>query len=73
MAVDSTELVNKALSMIDIKFRSIIILRYIQGFSTKETATDVSGRGVGMDAVKAAITKLRGYIDLHSEKDKGIG
>jgi len=41
------------------------------GFSTAETITDVSGRGVGMDVVKKNIEKLRGKIDVKTEKDQG--
>ena len=41
------------------------------GFSTAETVTNVSGRGVGMDVVKRNIEELRGTIDLESEV--GIG
>lgn len=41
------------------------------GFSTKDTISDVSGRGVGMDVVKTKITQLNGQLDVQSEK--GIG
>ena len=41
------------------------------GFSTAETITNVSGRGVGMDVVKRNIEELRGNIDLDSKV--GIG
>lgn len=36
------------------------------GFSTARTVTTLSGRGVGMDAVKAAIDRLRGRIAIES-------
>ncbi|MEB3202430.1 MAG: chemotaxis protein CheA [Synechococcus sp.] len=36
------------------------------GFSTAETITDVSGRGVGMDVVRGSIARLRGRIDVES-------
>ena len=36
------------------------------GFSTAETITDVSGRGVGMDVVKRNISALGGRIEIHS-------
>jgi two-component system chemotaxis sensor kinase CheA len=40
--------------------------------STKEAVTDVSGRGVGMDAVAKAIEEsLKGYVHVTSEKNKG--
>ena len=41
------------------------------GFSTAERITDVSGRGVGMDVVKAGIEKFRGHLDIASQKDRG--
>ncbi len=36
------------------------------GFSTAETVTDLSGRGVGMDVVRRAVESLRGTIDVES-------
>lgn len=41
------------------------------GFSTAETVTDVSGRGVGMDVVKTSIEKLGGQFDISTETGKG--
>lgn len=41
------------------------------GFSTAETVTDVSGRGVGMDVVKTAIEKLRGRVEIVTTAGKG--
>ena len=41
------------------------------GFSTAAQVTNVSGRGVGMDVVKKAIEKLRGTVDIASEKGEG--
>lgn len=41
------------------------------GFSTAETVSNISGRGVGMDVVKTNITKLNGIIDINSELGKG--
>ena len=35
---DNTELVEKALTQLDTKYRNVVILRIMQGFSTKETA-----------------------------------
>ena len=46
-------------------------LIFLEGFSTKEKVTDVSGRGVGMDVVKTKISSLGGTIDLVSEFGKG--
>jgi len=41
------------------------------GFSTANQITDVSGRGVGMDVVKEGIEKLRGHLNIESEKGRG--
>jgi len=41
------------------------------GFSTAQTVTNVSGRGVGMDVVKETVNRLRGKIDISSRPDKG--
>ncbi|MCX7166861.1 MAG: chemotaxis protein CheA [Rhodocyclales bacterium] len=43
----------------------------LPGFSTKDVASDVSGRGVGMDVVKTNIQKLNGSIDIKSIQGKG--
>lgn len=49
----------------------IINLVFMQGFSTKEKVTDISGRGVGMDVVKTKIASLGGTVDVISEVGKG--
>ncbi len=41
-------------------------LIFAPGFSTAETVTDVSGRGVGMDVVKRNITSLGGQVEIRS-------
>jgi two-component system chemotaxis sensor kinase CheA len=41
------------------------------GFSTMDKATELSGRGVGMDVVKTNIAKLNGYVEVISTKDVG--
>ncbi|RZA06422.1 MAG: chemotaxis protein CheA [Moraxellaceae bacterium] len=41
------------------------------GFSTAESITSVSGRGVGMDVVKRNIASLRGTIELDSKPGQG--
>jgi two-component system chemotaxis sensor kinase CheA len=46
-------------------------LIFAPGFSTAETVTDVSGRGVGMDVVKRNITQMGGTIDIRSAKGFG--
>ncbi|HOF32858.1 MAG TPA: chemotaxis protein CheA [Spirochaetota bacterium] len=51
--------------------KTIFSLIFEPGFSTAEKTTDISGRGVGMDVVKKNIEKLRGSIDISTEKGKG--
>ncbi len=51
--------------------RQSLALVFLPGFSTKDVASDVSGRGVGMDVVRTNIQKLNGSIDIRSEIGKG--
>ncbi len=41
------------------------------GFSTKETASEISGRGVGMDVVANTLEQLKGRIEVDSVSGKG--
>ena len=51
--------------------RQSLHLVFLPGFSTKDVASDVSGRGVGMDVVKTNIQKLNGTIEIKSVVGKG--
>ncbi len=42
------------------------------GFSTAETISDISGRGVGMDVVRSNIQEIGGRISLKSERGRGM-
>ena len=46
-------------------------LIFLSGFSTARSVTDVSGRGVGMDAVKTAVQRLGGRILVDSLPGRG--
>ncbi len=46
-------------------------LAFLPGLSTRAEATDLSGRGVGLDAVKSAIEAMGGKIVLRSAPGKG--
>ncbi len=46
-------------------------LIFCPGFSTKEQATDLSGRGVGMDVVKKTTDKLRGRLAIDTRLGQG--
>lgn len=51
--------------------RASLALILLPGFSTKDTVSDLSGRGVGMDVVKTNIEKLKGRIEIVSEPGHG--
>ncbi|WP_186130028.1 chemotaxis protein CheA [Burkholderia gladioli] len=46
-------------------------LIFAPGFSTAETITDVSGRGVGMDVVKRNIQAMGGHVEISSLAGRG--
>jgi two-component system, chemotaxis family, sensor kinase CheA len=51
--------------------RQALMLSCIPGFSTAKEVTDISGRGVGMDAVNASIQRLGGSLAIESEPGLG--
>ncbi|MEN7550746.1 chemotaxis protein CheA [Rapidithrix thailandica] len=51
--------------------KEIYELIFQPGFSTANTITEVSGRGVGMDVVKKKIMEIRGEVEVNSEIDLG--
>jgi two-component system chemotaxis sensor kinase CheA len=55
----------------DIDLRTAVELLFAPGFSTSETTTDISGRGVGMDAVRAKIRQLGGEVLIDSAPGAG--
>ncbi|MEQ8223641.1 MAG: chemotaxis protein CheA [Candidatus Eremiobacterota bacterium] len=54
-----------------IQEKELFDLIFLPGFSTAETVTSVSGRGVGMDVVKRSIEGLGGSIEVDSKKGEG--
>ncbi|WP_236777909.1 chemotaxis protein CheA [Anoxybacter fermentans] len=48
-----------------------INLIFRPGFSTSDTISDISGRGVGLDVVKRTVESLDGHIDIDTEIGKG--
>ncbi|HEY1520580.1 MAG TPA: chemotaxis protein CheA [Solirubrobacteraceae bacterium] len=77
--IDPHAVARKALSlgMIDeeaaaaIDMRGAVELLFTSGFSTTETTSDISGRGVGMDAVRAKIRQLGGEVVIDSTQGAG--
>jgi len=51
--------------------KQILSLIFTPGFSTAESVTNISGRGVGMDVVKSNIEKIGGSVDIHSNVGEG--
>ncbi|MFZ4428932.1 MAG: chemotaxis protein CheA [Phycisphaerales bacterium] len=51
--------------------RQVIQFIFAPGFSTAETVTDLSGRGVGMDVVRTNVQRMGGSIDVSSEVGRG--
>jgi len=49
----------------------IIKIIFLPGFSTAAVVSDLSGRGVGMDAVKAKLEDLNGVLELESKVGEG--
>ena len=51
--------------------KEVLDLIFLPGFTTSETVTEISGRGVGMDVVKRNVSRLSGMIDIETET--GVG
>ncbi|WP_297417609.1 chemotaxis protein CheA [Clostridium sp.] len=51
--------------------KEIFNLIFLPGFSTKETVSEYSGRGVGMDVVMKNIEKIGGSVSVDSVEDFG--
>ncbi|WP_217805743.1 chemotaxis protein CheA [Acidithiobacillus thiooxidans] len=51
--------------------QEIYALIFAPGFSTADTISDISGRGVGMDVVRQNIESVRGRIEIHSVPGRG--
>ena len=77
--IDPGAIARKAVSlgMIDedtaaaIDLRGAVELLFTPGFSTAETTSDISGRGVGMDAVREKIRQLGGEVVIDSTPGRG--
>ncbi|MGB9792629.1 MAG: chemotaxis protein CheA [Thermacetogeniaceae bacterium] len=51
--------------------REALDLIFMPGFSTADEVTDVSGRGVGMDIVRARLEKINGTLDIETVPGEG--
>lgn len=64
----SKGLINNADGLTDSQVNNLI---FLPGFSTADSITDISGRGVGMDVVKKNIDALNGRVFIRTELAKG--
>jgi chemotaxis protein histidine kinase CheA len=48
-----------------------LALIFRPGFSTRDQATETSGRGVGMDVVADIVERHRGRVDIHTRRGAG--
>ena len=55
----------------ELREHEIYDLVFQAGFSTAETVTELSGRGVGLDVVRRNIDKLRGTVEITSSSGRG--
>jgi two-component system chemotaxis sensor kinase CheA len=46
-------------------------LVFWEGLSSKDAASDISGRGVGLAAVKAEVDRLGGFVTVESKRGAG--
>ena len=51
--------------------REILDFLFLPGFSTVDKATNLSGRGVGMDVVRTNLKKMNGAIEIDSKPGEG--
>jgi len=51
--------------------RELLEFLFLPGFSMRASVTDISGRGVGLDAVQAMVRQVRGQIEVASEPGRG--
>lgn len=56
---------------VEVSERELLRYTFVAGFSTASKVTEVSGRGVGLDAVKSAIEGVHGSVELSSTFQRG--
>jgi two-component system chemotaxis sensor kinase CheA len=55
----------------NLRDEEVLALIFLPGFSTADTVSEVSGRGVGMDVVKQNVEDLGGSVAVSSETGRG--
>lgn len=58
-------------ALADMGDEGILNLIFAPGFSTAKTVSDLSGRGVGMNAVRSSVEKLGGTVRVQTVLDQG--
>lgn len=51
----------------------LLTFLFLPGFSLRDKVTEVSGRGVGLDAVQHSVRQLRGFIEMRQGSGQGSG
>lgn len=72
--IDVEEIRRQAINLVPALAESQDIFELISvgGVSTATTVTDISGRGVGLEVVRAEIDALNGKISVENRKPKGV-
>ncbi|HBE80489.1 MAG TPA: chemotaxis protein CheA [Firmicutes bacterium] len=55
----------------EMRDQDVLEITFLPGFSTSDTVTNISGRGVGMDVVKSKIDSLGGFVQIDSVYGEG--
>lgn len=55
----------------DLPPEELVALVFRPGLSTRDEVSDISGRGVGMDAVRSTVESLGGHVEVFSERGRG--
>ncbi len=66
-----TKLKEKNIDITNLSENEIYQFIFDDNFTTNEKLSDISGRGIGMSAVKNEVDKLNGVININSQKDSG--
>lgn len=70
--VDAITARARAIGLVDgVEDRDAAELIFAPGFSTRAEATELSGRGVGLDVVRTAVARLRGSVDAEPGENGG--
>lgn len=51
--------------------KEIIDYLFLPGFSTKDSATEISGRGMGLDIVRENVKDIKGTVEINTLKGRG--